>query len=64
MRHKCPKAGKATAKGEPPLHIASIPTPEGLARQIWLHYFNDYLFKHRVITKEEWRKMRRQIGES
>lgn len=63
MRHKCPKAGKATAKEEPPLQIASIMPPERLAQQIWLHYFNDYLFKHQVITEDEWRKMRRLIGE-
>ena len=64
MRHKCPKAGKATAKGEPPLRIASTPTLEGLAQQIWLHYFNDYLLKRQVITEEEWRKLRRLIGEN
>lgn len=61
MRHNYPKAGKAIAKGESPLQIASRPTLESLARQIWLHYFNDYLFKHRVITEDEWRKMRRLI---
>lgn len=43
------------------MQIASRPTLESLARQIWLHYFNDYLFKHRVITEDEWRKMRRLI---
>lgn len=44
------------------MHIVSISPPESLARQIWLHYFNDYLFKHQVITEDEWRKMRRLIG--
>lgn len=63
MRHKYPKAGKAVAKGELPLRIASAPTPEGLTRQIWLHYFNDYLLKRQIISEEEWRKMRRLIGE-
>lgn len=32
--------------------------PPSLARRIWLHYFNDYLKERRVITEQEWRKMR------
>lgn len=36
--------------------------PEALARQIWLHYFNDYLRKRNIITEEEWRKLRQKIG--
>lgn len=36
--------------------------PEILARQIWLHYFNDYLRERNIITEEEWRKMRQKIG--
>lgn len=35
--------------------------PEILARQTWLHYYNDYLREHGVITEEEWRKMRHMI---
>jgi len=46
------------------LQTASLLTPKSLARQIWLHYFNDYLFKRQVITEEEWRKMRLLIGEN
>lgn len=36
--------------------------PESLARQIWLHYFNDYLRNKNIITEEEWRKMSKKIG--
>ena len=36
--------------------------PEALTRQIWLHYFNDYLRKQNIITEEEWRKIRQKIG--
>lgn len=62
MRHNYLRAGKDTVKGEPPLQIASRSTPESLVRQIWLHYFNDYLFSRKIITEDEWRKMRRLIG--
>ncbi len=34
---------------------------DGLARQVWLQYFNDYLRERQIITDEEWRKMRRLI---
>ena len=37
--------------------------PEILARQIWLHYFNDYLRERNIITEDEWRKLRQKIGE-
>lgn len=30
-------------------------------RQTWLHYFNQYLLEHNVISEDEWRKMRRRI---
>lgn len=33
-----------------------------VVRQIWLHYFNDYLLKKQIITENEWRQMRRLIG--
>lgn len=36
--------------------------PEILARQIWLHYFNDYLRERNIITEDEWRKLRQKIG--
>lgn len=36
--------------------------PEALVRQIWLHYFNDYLRERNIITEEEWRKLRQKIG--
>ena len=64
MRHKRPKAGKDTAKGATPLQTSSSLFPAGLVRQIWLYYFNDYLRERHIITEEEWRKMRRLIGET
>lgn len=35
--------------------------PEAVVRQVWLNYFNDYLRERKIITEEEWRKMRRLI---
>ena len=32
------------------------------ARQIWLSYFNRYLFEKHVITEEQYRKMQREIS--
>ncbi len=60
---KAQKLEKLLQRGEPPLQASSRMPPERLARQIWLHYFNDYLFKRQVITEDEWRRMRRLIGE-
>ena len=37
------------------------PAPERLAREVWLHYYNDYLRKRGVITEKEWRRMRLAI---
>lgn len=31
------------------------------SRQIWLNYFNDYLYSKGVISQEDMRKMRRLI---
>lgn len=31
------------------------------AREIWLHYFNRYLYERGVITEREYRKMRLRI---
>lgn len=39
-------------------------SPPELARQTWLHYYNDYLREHGIITEDEWRKMRRMIERS
>lgn len=61
MQHKCPRLGKATAKGATPVQTINKSPPEILARQTWLHYYNDYLREHGVITEEEWRKMRHMI---
>ena len=35
-----------------------------LARKIWLHYFNNYLRNHKIISEDAWRQMRRLIGGS
>lgn len=63
MLHNLPKSGKNNAKGVTPLQRSIAYLPVGPVRQTWLHYFNDYLRKHNVITEEEWRKMRRLIEE-
>lgn len=62
MMNRPPTTGKTAAKGATPLQFDSIPSREVLVRETWLHYFNDYLREHGVITEEEWRKMRRLIG--
>lgn len=58
--------GTLSSKGEPPLESTETKTPsaESLARQIWLNYYNDYLLKHGVISREMWRKMRLAIGQN
>lgn len=61
MRNKFPLLGKNSCKGGPPLQTINKSPPEILARQTWLHYYNDYLREHGVITEEEWRKMRHMI---
>lgn len=53
--------GKDRSKGGPPLQIINKSPPEALVRQTWLHYYNDYLRAHGVISEDEWRKMRRLI---
>lgn len=55
------KLGKDNCKGGPPLQTINKSPPEALARQIWLHYYNDYLRDHGIITEDEWRKIRRMI---
>lgn len=60
-RYISPSLGNANAKEGPPLHTKFQPIPYNLARQTWLHYYNDYLRKKLIITEEEWRKMRRLI---
>lgn len=46
------------------MQIINRAPPEALVRQIWLHYYNDYLRANGVITEEEWRKIRRLIEKS
>ena len=59
--HNRPDLGKNSRKGGQPLQTINKSPPEILARQTWLHYYNDYLREHGVITEEEWRKMRHMI---
>lgn len=61
MTHNLQIAGKNTAKEDKTLQFTSTPPPNSLVRQTWLHYFNDYLREHGVITEDEWRKIRRLI---
>ena len=60
-RYISPPLGNANTKEGPPLHTTYPLIPYNLARQTWLHYYNDYLRKKQIITEEEWRKMRRLI---
>ena len=55
--------GTLSSKGETPLEMteAKMPSAESLARQIWLNYYNNYLYEHHLITEEEKRKMQRKI---
>lgn len=63
MRNNFPTPGKGSCKGGRPLQTINKSPPE-LARQTWLHYYNDYLREHGIITEDEWRKMRRMIERS
>lgn len=62
MRNKFSNLWQDSLKGGRPLQTINKSPPEALARQLWLHYFNDYLRKQNIITEEEWRKMRQKIG--
>ena len=48
--------GKAIPKEEKPLQTSSPLTNNSFIQQIWLQYFNNYLYEHKVITEDEWRK--------
>ena len=61
MRNKLSKLWQDSVKGGRPLQTINKSPPEILARQTWLHDYNDYLREHGVITEEEWRKMRHMI---
>ena len=63
MRNKFSKLWQDSLKGGWPLQTINKSPPEALARQIWLHYFNDYLRKQNIITEEEWRKIKKKIGQ-
>lgn len=55
--------GHDIIKGGSPLQTTKNPLTDNHARLIWLHYYNNYLLEHNVITPNEHRKMRRLIGE-
>lgn len=61
MRNKFSKLWKDSLKGGQPLQTINHSPLEALTRQIWLHYFNNYLRQQNIITEEEWRKMRQKI---
>lgn len=63
MRNTFPISGKSSCKGGRPLQTINKSPPE-LARQTWLHYYNNYLRERGIITEDEWRKMRRMIERS
>ena len=62
MKNILGRERETNAKGEKPLQHNGTAFKESVARETWLHYFNDYLRQHGIITEEEWRKMRRLIG--
>lgn len=62
MKNKFAKLWQDSLKGGRPLQTINKSPSEALVRQIWLHYYNDYLRERGVITEEEWRKMRQKIG--
>lgn len=64
MKDIFPGGRKDKAKEGSSLQVTSTPPLNSFVRQTWLHYFNNYLREQRIITEEEWRKMRRLIGES
>ena len=51
--HKRPDLGKNSRKGGQPLQTINKSPPEILARQTWLHYYNDYL---RSVQKDFFQK--------
>lgn len=55
-------SGQNKAKEAHPLHTNKTSFSQDFARQIWLHYFNDYLRQHDIISEDTWRKMHHKIG--
>ncbi len=41
--------------------MSVLSTKEKVAREVWLHYFNHYLFEQGIITEQEFRKMNIRI---
>lgn len=62
MNHNLKSNGNDIDKGGRPLQSTN-PLTANHARLIWLHYYNNYLLEHKVISPAEHRKMRRMIGE-
>lgn len=63
MAHNSNQMGNTVVKEATPLYTDTTVSPaqKNQARQIWLHYYNDYLREHQVISEEKWRRMRRTI---
>ena len=53
-----PRTGKNDWKGGVPLPNSKSLELDKFTRQAWLHYYNNYLREHQIITDEVWRKMR------
>ena len=62
MNHNLKSNGNDTVKGGRPLQSTN-PLTANHARLVWLHYYNNYLLEHKVISPAEHRKMRRLIVE-
>lgn len=37
---------------------------ETIVRRTWLNYYNDYLRERKIISEDEWRKMRKLIEQN
>ena len=40
-----------------------VANKEVLVENLWLNYFNNYLFKHGTITEREYKRMTEKIAE-
>ncbi len=41
--------------------MSVLSAEEKAAQEVWLHYFNRYLFEHGTISEQEFRKMNVKI---
>lgn len=63
MAYNSGRMGNTVTKEAEPLNSVNTVSParNHLVRRVWLHYYNDYLREHQVISEERWREMRRAI---